>query len=116
MREKTWADRSAWQAAHHSDDDDYDSSGMTSAAEGDNSVNLSDIKSENESVYWKENRGNVEAVDILQTDEKLFDHDCLDEFQENLRMLERIVTSPQIALAEYESKGAESSHAARQRK
>ena len=29
------------------------------------SVDLSDIKSENDSIYWQEKRGNVEDVDIM---------------------------------------------------
>ena len=64
-------------------------------------MNLSDIKSENESIYWKEERGNVEAVDILIGNEKLFDHEFLDEFKGNLKMLERIVMAPQACLNEY---------------
>lgn len=41
---------------------------MSSVNEVD-SVNLSDIKSENESIYWKQKRGSVEAVDIMITND-----------------------------------------------
>jgi len=40
------------------------SEGASSASEAP-SVNLSDIKSENDSIYWEQQRGNVEEVDIL---------------------------------------------------
>ena len=45
---------------------------MSSVDEVD-SVNLSDIKSENESIYWKQKRGSVEAVDVMIANDKLFD-------------------------------------------
>ena len=40
----------------------------------------------------------MEDVDILIGNDKLFDHAFLDEFKDNLKMLERIVMAPQMAL------------------
>ena len=48
------------------------------------SVDLSDIKSENDSVYWEQQRGTVENVDILINNEKLFDHEFLTSFKDGL--------------------------------
>ena len=41
-------------------------------------------------------------MDVLTNYEKMFDMRLFDEFETNLRMLERIVTAPKKALDEYE--------------
>ena len=69
-----------------------------------NSINLSDIKSENESIYWEEQRGVVDGADVLIGNEKLYDHEFVDEFKENLRQLEKCLIAPQVAIKEFEQK------------
>lgn len=58
------------------------------------SVNLSDIKSENDSIYWEQKRGNVEEVDILINQKRLFDNAFYEQMNEGLRLLEQSVNMP----------------------
>ena len=64
------------------------------------SVDLSDIKSENESIYWEQKRGNVEDVDILIRDDRMFDHETLNEIKSNMRLFEKVLDTPWTFLEE----------------
>ena len=106
-REKAWAAASrCYSADRERSQINEEADESSDSSEVDYSVDLSDIKSENESIYWKENRGNVEAVDILIGNEKLFDHEFLNEFKNNLAMFERRVMAPHTVLSEYSRSGS----------
>ena len=98
-REKSWAANKC-----HSDGEKTPANEAVSSdsSSNDYSVKLSDIKSENESIYWKENRGKVWAEDILlvNKNEKLLDDDVLDKFKGDLKnvelMLEEIVMPSRV--------------------
>ena len=58
------------------------------------SINLSDIKSENESIYWDQKRGTVLGCDILLTKDKLFDEDFIQQFRGSLEQLHLCLEDP----------------------
>lgn len=68
----------------------------------DASVDLSDIKSENESIYWEQKRGAVEDVDVLITNDRLFDTDFHLNFKENLKQLEMCLEAPEKVVQHFE--------------
>ena len=110
-REKAWKTNSeaisnAAAAAEGGETNNNPIVESSDSSELDYSVELSDIKSENESVYWRENRGNVEFSDLPIGNDKLFDHDFLNEFKSNLVEFERRVMKPHLVLNEQSMSGS----------
>ena len=94
------AKEKAWKAERENGAQRDNNSMMTSSeqqVDGEDeaaSVDLSDIKSENASIYWEQKRGNVEDVDIMINQSKLFDDQFYSEFNEGLRLLEQCMEAP----------------------